>query len=734
VSFKQYLAGLQENLKSGHATEATHYSALEKLVEELEPQADAIALPKHITDVGNPDFRVQRKGKAVDFPVGWIEAKDVGTDLDRAEESDQLDRYKALPNLVLTDFLEFRWYTDGEHRLTARLGHIGKGDKLVREPEGEERVQQLLIEFLRHEIPAVVTPKDLAIRMAGLAHLIRDIIVNSFQIESEAGELHKQLEAFRQTLIPDIEPDQFADMYAQTIAYGLFAARCQPANGKFTREHAGYLIPRTNPFLRKLFNEIAGPDLDKRIAPFVDDLVALLRDADMASVLADFGKRTAKEDPVVHFYEDFLQAYDPKVREMRGVYYTPEPVVSYIVRSIDHLLKTRFNKPMGLADKDVLVLDPACGTGTFLYYVIRHIYQALLEQGQKGQWDSYVSQNLLKRVFGFELLMAPYAVTHLKLGLLLKELGYQFDADERLGIYLTNTLEEALKKSELLIGQWIADEANAASEIKRDKPIMVVLGNPPYSGISANRGKWITHLIEDYKRIDGKPLGERKHWLQDDYVKFFRFAQWRIERTGGGILGFVTNHGYLDNPTFRGMRYNLAKTFTDIHVLDLHGNAKKQERCPDGSEDNNVFDIQQGVAIGIFVKAASQGLPAKMERADLWGLRRMKYEVLSSSSIESTSWRSLPFAPPFYLFAIQGTELLPDWEQAWVVTDIFRKYASGIASARDSFVVDIDLTALKARIEVFRGNEDDQNIRDIFKLHDTRGWKLPAARVALRKD
>ena len=776
MPFKAYLAELQKNLKSGHATEPTHYSALEKLVEELEPQADAIVLPKHITDVGNPDFRVQRKGKAVDFPVGWIEAKDVGTDLDKVEETEQFERYKALPNLVLTDFLEFRWYTGGDHRLTARLGRISTGEKLIREPEAEKRVRELLNEFLRQEIPAVTTPKDLAVRMATLAHLVRDIIVNSFQTESESGELHKQLEAFRQTLIPDLEPDQFSDMYAQTITYGLFAARCEPANGKFTREHAGYLIPGTNPFLRKLFNKIAGPDLDERIAPFVDDLVALLRDADMASVLADFGKRTAKEDPVVHFYEDFLQAYDPKVREMRGVYYTPEPVVSYIVRSIDHLLKTRFNKPMGLADKDVLILDPACGTGTFLYFVIRRIYQTLCERGQKGQWNSYVSENLLKRIFGFELLMAPYAIAHLKLGLLLKELGYKFDSDERLGIYLTNTLEEAIERAEIMFAQWIADEANAATGVKRDLPIMVVLGNPPYSGHSANRSfiertfepgetypvvvggplpeqqsvvtktatrrmkirqkTFIGHLLGDYYKVDGEPLRERtSKWLQDDYVKFIRFGQWRIQRTTYGILAFITNNGYLDNTTFRGMRQQLFQEFTDINILDLHGSTKKKERSPDGSKDENVFDIQQGVAIGLFVKQQSTAGKGNAYHADLWGQREHKYAWLAESDCNSTRWERVETQRPHYLFVLRETDLLNEYERAWKLTDALPVKGPGMTTARDHVVVGFEDTSLLDSATLFRDSkESNAEICRLLEIPQKKGWDISKAREMLRKE
>jgi predicted helicase len=469
--------------------------------------------------------------------------------------------------------------------------------------------------------------------MAGLAEIMRDVLVKALRSEHQTGSLHSQLKAFREVLLPGLSEEEFADMYAQTIAYGLFAAKCHASLDKsFTRETAPYDLPKTNPFLRKMFAYIAGPELDDRLSWVVDELVSLLNHANIAKILEDFGKRTRQEDPVVHFYEDFLHAYDPELREVRGVYYTPEPVVSYIVRSVDHILKKDFGIEEGLADKTKIrwrppdppgaqefethrlhILDPALGTGTFLYHVIRHIHQHLVETGNAGLWPSYVREHLLPRIHGFELLVAPYAVAHMKLGILLRETGYEFEGEERLGIYLTNSLEEAFKYGETLpLAEWLVEEANSARQVKKDYPVMVVLGNPPYSGHSANRSRddkgeptFIGKLLEDYYKVDGKPLGEKNpKWLQDDYVKFIRFAQWRIERTGRGILAFITNHGYLDNPTFRGMRQSLMKTFDKIYVLDLHGNAKKKETTPEGGKDENVFDIQQGVAICLCVKLA----------------------------------------------------------------------------------------------------------------------------------
>ena len=436
AAIKQYLVDLAEALKAGNATEHTYRPALKILLEAL-GGADIRATnePKQIA-CGAPDYIITRGV----IPLGYVEAKDVGIDLGKTERSEQLLRYReSLGNLILTDYLEFRWYLDGELKLTASLPRPGKDGRIRPNADAASQVAQLLSQFIQADLPLKATPKDLAIRMAGLARLIRGLIERTFKTEDDAGELHAQLAAFRSVLIESLTPEQFADMYAQTLAYGLFAARCNaPAQG-FTRQHAASLLPKTNPFLRKLFNTIAGPDLDDRIAWAVDQLAELLARADMAAILQDFGQRTRREDPVVHFYETFLAAYDPKMREARGVYYTPEPVVGYIVRSIDAILKRDFNLRDGLADAGkvrwkslkvdtthgkkksstriteaqpwvhrVQILDPATGTGTFLYAVIQKIREHF--DGNAGAWPGYVAEHLLPRLFGFELLMAPNEV------------------------------------------------------------------------------------------------------------------------------------------------------------------------------------------------------------------------------------------------------------------------------------------------------------------------------------
>jgi predicted helicase len=717
-------------LTAGNSTEHTHRTALKTLLESLNPGITATNEPRRI-ECGAPDFIVS-KGSVT---IGYIEAKDVGKSLDDVEKSEQLKRYReALSSLILTNYLEFHWFVNGEVWLKARLWNPTREGKIKKDEDGIQAAAELLTAFLEHVSKKAGTPKELAERMAKQAHLVRNLIINTFQSESESGSLHTQLTAFRNNLIPDLSPEDFADMYAQTIAYGLFAARCTTNNGAaFTRLDAAQNLPKTNPFLRKLFQYIAGYDLDDRIAWLVDDLAQVLAQADMEAVLKDFGKRIGKEDPVVHFYETFLTAYDEKVRKMRGVYYTPEPVVSYIVRSIDHILKTRFNKPEGLADKDTYILDPAVGTATFLYSVINNIYHSFVFKGQQGAWDEYVARHLLPRIFGFELLMAPYAVAHLKLGLQLQSTGYKFQSDQRLGIYLTNTLDEAVKQSEALFARWISEEANAAARVKNDEPIMVVLGNPPYSGHSANKGKWAKRLIEKYKTVDGKPLGEKNpKWLQDDYVKFLAFGQWRIERTGRGVLGFITNHGYLDNPTFRGMRQSLMSTFTDIYILNLHGNTKKKEVGPDGSKDENVFDIQQGVAVCLMVKEADKDQSCRIHYSDIWGLRESKYKQLTEDDLATSEWSELLPSSPYYLFVKRDEAELEEYMRGWKVTDIFPINSVGIVTARDNLTIKWTKEEIIKTVDDFVSLAPEQARQQYDLGNDTRDWKVELAQKDLK--
>ncbi len=787
MPLKSYLNQLRQSLATGASTEHTHRPALAVLLEALAPgHIKAINEPTRIA-CGAPDFAILKDS----FLVGHIEAKDIGADLNAVERSSQLKRYlDALPNLILTDYVEFRWYVNGERRETARLATYDRHNQLKFTAADVQAVGDLLEHFLSHTPQPISTPRELAERLARLAHLIRDIIVAAFETENASNLLQGWRTAFAQVLVADLDQpekiSEFADMFAQTLAYGLFSARVMDDSPQtFTRSEAQRLIPRTNPFLRDFFYQITGPQLeDEPFAGFMEDLVQLLAQADIGAILADFGKRTRQQDPTVHFYETFLAAYDSRLRESRGVYYTPDPIVSFIVRSVDQLLKTRFGLPQGLADTSkvivkntdpglrvkgketqvrkttevhkVLVLDPATGTGTFPYAVVDHIRAQFMAQGNAGMWSGYVREHLLPRIFGFELLMAPYAVAHFKLALQLAGLdldpelraawAYDFAGNERIQVYLTNSLEGPHEHTGLpLFTQFLADESAAASEIKRDLPIMVVVGNPPYSGHSSNKGPWIDGLLKgtlpdgtktsSYYEVDGQPLGERNpKWLQDDYVKFIRFGQWRIEQSGGGILAFISNNGYLDNPTFRGMRQSLMQTFNTIYILDLHGNARKKETAPDGGPDENVFDIMQGVAIGLFVKEPGKSGPAQVYHAELWGSRENKYRQLLETDQAETEWQALQPEPPFYLFTPQDMNLMAEYQQGWKVTDALPVNVLGFQTHRDTFAVAFDHAEMLRRVQDLRDPQlSDEVLRQKYSPVESSSWQLAKVRAKLQQ-
>jgi hypothetical protein len=779
-----YIAELQRNFRAGIATEHTYRPGLKAFIEALGSGITAFNDPKRV-ECGAPDFTVARDTKHGPFTIGYIEAKDIATDLEGIERDatrknpttqngEQLKRYLTLPNLILTDYLEFRWYVDGQRRMIARLARPIKADWLEKERDGGEGVAQLIGHFLDHEPPPIAKPRDLALRMARLTHRIRDMIVTAFESGRASDMLRDLHKAFEETLIPDLSIPNFADMYAQTLAYGLFAARVNHGGPQpFRRLGAAAEIPKTNPFLRRLFDTITGAALgDEPYVGFVDDLAQLLHCAGMPAVLADFGKRGVRQDPVLHFYETFLAAYDPDIREMRGVYYTPEPVVSYIVRSLDYLLRTRFGCPEGLADAStiryvrhdeegeereeschrVLILDPACGTGTFLYTVVDLIRGEFVRRGNAGMWSAYVREHLLPRLFGFELMMAPYAMAHLKLGMQLGALDMpeaeraDWACDltgERLGVYLTNTLEEAIRKSEVMMASFISDEANAAVRVKRELPILVVLGNPPYSKSSANKGQWIERLMETYKRTV-RAEETQIQALSDDYAKFIRFAHARIEQTGQGMIGLVTNHAFLDGPLFRDMRKALMDAFSEIYILQLHGDSRKQEVAPAGVKDENVFDIQQGVAISLFVRQSASERAASVRHAELWGTRRSKYAWLSENDVSSTRWTDLTPEGPSYLFVPVRFELREEYDCWPRLVDLFGTgniqrdahvaYGAGFVTQQDSFAIAHHPQTLLDNVEAFL---DPRNSRELlqerFRFCTTNQWDFDKARKELGK-
>lgn len=772
MTLDQYLDTINQRYKLGNATEHTFRGDLQQLIESIVPKIRATNEPKR-QKCGAPDYILTKK----DIPVGFIEAKDIGDrdleGLKKTGNKEQFDRYKAsLNNLIFTDYLNFLLYREGEFVTKITIGEImtspnpSKGGEIRALPENFASFENLITDFCSHTGQTIKSSKKLAEMMAGKARLLSEVIEKALTSDEENQEdstLKDQMLAFKNILIHDITPKGFADVYAQTIAYGMFAARSHdPSIDSFSRQEAAELIPKSNPFLRKLFGYIAGIDVDDRIKWIVDDLVIIFLACNVEQMLKNYGKSTKMEDPIIHFYEDFLSEYDPKLRKARGVWYTPAPVVNFIVRAVDDILKTEFDLPQGLADTSktsiqvgvqstdkrysdnikkinqevhkVQILDPATGTGTFLAEVIKLIHHKF--EGQQGIWSNYVETQLLPRLNGFELLMASYAMAHLKLDLLLTETGFKPTKDQRFRVFLTNSLEEHHPDTGTIFANWLSTEANEANRIKRDTPVMCVIGNPPYSGESANKGEWIMSLMEDYKLEPGgkEKLKERNpKWINDDYVKFLRYGQHFIEKNGSGVLAFINPHGFLDNPTFRGMRWNLLKTYDKIYTIDLHGNSKKKETAPDGSIDQNVFDIMQGVSINIFVKTGKKKANelGKVFHFDLFGKRELKYDFLLSNSLKTVPYKELPNVAPNYFFVSKDFEEQKTYNKGFSVNELFPTNSVGIVTARDNFTIHETKEQVKEVIDEFL-SIDDESARKRFNLgKDVRDWQVNFARTDL---
>jgi predicted helicase len=631
--------------------------------------------------------------------------------------------------------------------------------------------------MLSHEPEPVADAEELAKRMAQAADMIDRIVVEALRQDRASQTLTDLREVTSEALIPDMDQpeklEDFADMYAQTLSYGLFAARINhdPEEGDFERIGAAREIPKTNPFLRQLFDLITGADFeDEPYVGFVDDLVQLLANADIEAVLQDFGavrrdndeaEAAWQEDPVIHFYETFLKEYDPDLRRLRGVYYTPAPVVSYITRSVDHLLQEHFSLN-GLVDRTtfthryrddegeiveeeeqrVLVLDPACGTGTFLYHIVDHIRDQF-RPDEAGMWNGYVEEHLLPRLFGFERMMAPYAVSHLKLGMQLaaQDLpaeeratwSYNFETDEddyddRLSIYLTDTLADPEEEIQQYPGplRAVSEEAEAAAEVKNALPILAIVGNPPYSNFGqANSAPWVS----DNLMMDWKPRGERK-WNPDDFMKFMRWAEWKLNQTGQGVLAFITNRTYLDRVNRRRMRESLCDTFDSIYLLDLHGGI--YETAPDEVDDHNVFDIRKGVAIVLFVKSLDGNQDAEVKYKSIWGDRDKKYNFLTNQDAGSVGWNTIDPEPPYYLFLPRDEKIADEYSESPKVQESFQEYTTGVQTNRDTLATDIHEGDLLSRIVEFSGASGSiSEIEQKYDVSDVSYWRIREAQEEL---
>jgi type I restriction-modification system DNA methylase subunit len=604
------------------------------------------------------------------------------------------------------------------------------------------------------------TAAQLATQMAALAKLIRARVNAAMEIESAKGPLSRMYQAFKQVLVSDLTPDGFADMYAQTITYGLFAARRSRPMG-VTAETARDMVPNTNPFLRDLLAEFTDVGGATKSLDFdelgIDALVEVLNQADMDAIIADFDDKNPDEDPVIHFYVDFVHQYDKEMKVQRGIFFTPRPVVSFIVRSVDELLRTDFGLKDGLADTTtwgemvkrnrglslpegatpetpfVQILDPAVGTGTFLVEVIDLIHRTMMAKWQRqghlpmldipDLWNDYVAKHLLPRLYGFELMMAPYAIAHMKIGLKLEATGYRFTNEERLRIFLTNTLEEPRDIGAQFKGMApaLAHEAQAVNEVKRRQRFTVVIGNPPYSK-SLSNNPWIISLVDDFKI----GLNEKKSDLNREEWKFLRFAYHNVELAGAGTVGLVINNAFLSAPTHRAMRRYLLEHSGTLAIVDLHGDSRKRETAPDGSFDENIFEIQQGVCIVLGWRTRGKQHALQLRRTDLFGAREDKYRHLRALSLASTEFEGHSPQPPQFLFKGSAGDTASPYAQWVSIRDLFSNSNTGIQTKNDALFVDVSSDVLCRRMSDVLGNISTHRaaICKRYGLTDSAGWRI----------
>lgn len=764
ATFDRYLADLRKT-PLDEKTEHTDRRALEGLLGDFARQAGPDITVQHepprVAGKGAPDFKVTKPG----YILGYVENKTIGINLDQTLKSEQIKKYRSLSgNILLTDYLQFVWLDEKGVRAREVLCFPTDVEtpKFKLRDDRIEAVSKVLTGFFSEPPQGIRRAQDLALALATRSQLLRDFLGEELARQEKdhvEGRLYGLYQIFKAQVFHDLTLAEFADAFAQMLAYGLFLAKLNSENEAITLNNARQFVPGSFTLIRELVQfveDLQAKDY-QQIRWVVDEILSIVNGLDLAAIHEDLSFRNRKSttrslrakdedehrlferDPFIYFYEDFLGKYDATMKKARGVYYTPPPIVNFIVRAIDDILKDSFGIKSGLADhKRVTVLDFACGTGTFLVEVLEQIFTNI-GGADAGKAETVVRDHILKNIYGFEYLLAPYTIAHLKLSQYLADRGHPLRDQDRLQVFLTNTLEPIEPQRNFILPA-LSQEAEQAQKVK-DKPILVITGNPPYSGHSKNKGVWISAAIDGYKftyEIDDKgqerklPLGEKNpKWLNDDYVKFIRFAQMKMDAVDEGIVGVITNHSWLDNPTFRGMRQSLIRSFDQIYVLDLHGNAKKKERAPDGSDDQNVFDIEQGVAIALFVK--KKGLARGVWRGDWWGKRIDKYQAGAATNKKDVEWQTLKPNTPHYLFLSQDEKTRTGYEQGWKVPDIFPVNNVGIVTARDALTIQFSRDDVKYVTRDF-SNLPTETAREKYKLGaDAKDWKVELAQNDLKQ-
>lgn len=705
--FSDYLNQIRTNYQEGDYTEYTNRTPLENLITQLDDSFKLTHEAQREAELGAPDFKAKRKGAI----IGYIETKDLDKDLSDILGTEQIERYQnSIENVVLTNYSRFILLRNSEKVLDVRLFEQDDLD-LDSAPLDERKVEELenlISEFYSYEHETISSPKKLALEMSKKAQLLKELSEDQLENDQRKGSSStvSEFQSALEGLLDDVDNEFTADAFAETVTYSLFLARMS-SEEKIDYNTAYEQIPGSISIIRKLFFNIAADEINDNISWLVEEITELLNVTDIDSIKneMDFRRKTDK-DPFSHFYENFLKEYNETRRQNRGEYYTPRPVVSFISNMVNRSLKENFDKRLGIAENDVKVLDPAVGTGTFLWITYLVAIKELRQNGLGGVIHDKIENHFLQDFYGIELMFTPYIISHLKLAMVLNDWDYQLEDDDRIQVYLSNSLEpEEETEGAGAFLQELDAESQKANEIKKEEDIIAILGNPPYKGASENQGEWIDSLLKNgyeradgskddgYYKVQGQPLDEKNpKYLQDDYVKFIRFSQWKIDQNNKGVVGLITNHSFLDNPTFRGMRESLIESFHRIYIVNLHGNQRRKEQSPDGSKDENVFNIKQGVCITIFVRNPDKFDETKILYADKWGSQEKKFGWLDrvhpdSDSKDFIEWEPLQPEEPKYFLIPRNRSLHNEYKKFWKLTEIFPENTGGVVTAKDNIAI-----------------------------------------------
>lgn len=738
--FEKYFKALQAH-RVDTITEHSHRSNLQNLLESMAGQeVTVLHEPKRAGKFGSPDFKITN----TESIIGYVENKRIEENLDKILKTEQLKKYQILSdNILLTNYIEWIWIKEGkvQHRETLCFLTDLEDKRRKLDVHKAKAVENLIKAFLSQAPKEIADAKKLAEALAVRARLLKDFLIEELQRQEKnqnEGRLFQLFETFKNFVFHELTIEAFADAFAQNLAYGLFLARLNADKNAVNLYNAKKYIPSSFELIRELVQFLDELDNEeyRETKWVVEEVLTIMNNLDLNAIhdSLSFSKTNKKKDsdditikdPYVYFYEDFLASYDKQLRKSKGVYYTPSPIVNFIVRSVDEILKKSFNIKEGLADRNkVTVLDFATGTGTFLVEVLQQIFENLPKDS--GKKDLLIQEHILKNIFGFEYLIAPYTIAHLKLSQFLKENNYILKPKERLQIFLTNTLAPVDLQQKIPLLPALTDESKQAQKVK-DKPILVITGNPPYSKKSKNNDPWIVNLVDAYKCVDGKRTKEKQNWFRDDYIKFIRFAQHKMETVDEGIVGVITNHAFINNITMPGMRQSLMGTFDQIYIANLNGSAKQQGKLPAGvTKDENVFDIEQGVAISFFIKKS--GLEKKVFYTDFWGSRREKYLTCLEESIDSIEWNELTPKSPDYYFVPKNEQHKEEYETFYSVSDIFKIYSLPLMTGNDKNTIHFSDKSLEKTLKVFAENTFEQ-IKNEFNVNiNSKNWNILKAKA-----